>query len=116
MIEFEGSNFTFETFSYIIKEPIFQSFNMGRIHFIHSPIGIDYIEGSLAETDTEFVKNCAGMELEPIITRMVIMGIYKIRFKNGEEIVSEGFENARQGLAIPPVDYHGMIDWHHGED
>lgn len=108
MIEFEGSNFTFETFSYIIEEPLFRHFNMGRIHFIHSPIGIDYIEGSLVETDTEYVKNCAGMELEPIITRMVIMGIYKIRFKDGNEIVSEGFENARQGLAVPPTDFESL--------
>lgn len=106
MIEFEGSNYTFEVFSYVFDEICI---NMGRIHFGHSSIGIDYIEGNLFETDSEFVESALGVELEPIITCMRIISIHKIRFKDGTEFIAKDMENARQCLAVPPLDPHNYL-------
>ena len=103
MIEFTGSNFTFEVFSYVSDDPL-RSYNMGRIHFLHSPIGIEYIEGTLKETETEWVQNYTYGEREPIIIGMTIMGIHKIKFKNGEEFIADDLKDARQGLAVPALE------------
>ena len=108
MITFEGSNYRFELFSYILEEPILRSYNMGRIHFNFSPIDIDYIEGSLYETDTEWIENFCGVR-EPIITRMTIMSIHKIKFKNGDEVISKDLIDARIGLAVPPIDINQQL-------
>lgn len=103
MITFEGDNYKFEVFSYYDEENNGYYTNMGRIHFLHSSIGIDYIEGTLYETEKEFVENCFGV-MDEIITEMTIMGIHKIRFKNGEEITSESLKDMKIGLAIPSSD------------
>lgn len=104
MITFEGDNYKFEVFSYYHKDKKFYT-NMGRIHFQTSPIDIDYIEGTLYETEKEFVENCFGV-MDEIITEMTIMGIHKIRFKNGEEITSESLKDAKIGLAKPIDPYY----------
>lgn len=103
MIEFTGSNYTFEIFSYVFDNPL-RTINMGRVHFTSSPIGIEYLEGTLYETEKEFVESHMGLELEPIIVGMTLMGVHKIKFKNGEEYVSESLKDARQGLAVPITD------------
>lgn len=102
MITFEGDNYKFEVFSYYHEENNGYYTNMGRIRFQTSPVGIDYIEGTLYETEKEFVENCFGV-MDEIITRMDIMEIHKIRFKNGEEITSESLKDAKIGLAKPMI-------------
>lgn len=103
MIEFEGQNYTFEVFSYVFENPL-RTYNMDRIHFGYSPIGIDYIEGSLIETDCEFIETHGGLELTPIITCMRINSIHRIVFKDGTEHITKDMENARVGLAVPVLD------------
>lgn len=105
MIEFTGNNFSFETFAYFSNEAPLTHINMGRIHFDYSPIGIEYVEGILHETDKEFVENGVGEGLYEIITAMRISSILKIKFKNGDEVICDDIKDMKiSEVTVPPID------------
>lgn len=104
MITFEGDKYDFEVFSYLLDDPL-RHINMGRIHFKISPIGIAYIEGILIETEREVTTDK--------ITSMTIGNIYRIVFKDGNEVISKDIKDCEESFAIPATDINSRI-WNEG--